>query len=375
MTHPPGTAYSGVTDRRKQEMNATLSSSANRHAVVIGGSLAGLLSARALAKHFSRVTVIERDSYPAQAVVRTGVPQAHHVHALLLRGLQIIESEFPRIREQFCRHDATLLDSAADFSWFTPAGWAPRFQSGLPFLAASRALVEHMVRCRVAAIPNVEFRENAAAVRLHASENRRKILGVYVQSRDAAAPLSLVTADLTIDASGRSSAAPEWLASFGYQRPPESVVDGYLGYASRIFRRQQWFPGNRQASFSQARPPQLCRMGFALPVEGERWMVTLGGGGRDYPPTGEKEFTEFARSLPNPNIYHVITTSEPLSAIRSYRTMQNRFRHYEKIRMPAGFLVVWRCGLRFQSCLRPGNVDGRYRLAVVVRCGVERTHT
>ena len=35
-----------------------------RHAVVLGGSLAGLLTARVLADHFEEVTLIERDAYP-----------------------------------------------------------------------------------------------------------------------------------------------------------------------------------------------------------------------------------------------------------------------------------------------------------------------
>lgn len=37
---------------------------ATRHAVVIGGSLAGLLTARVLAEHAEKVTVVERDRLP-----------------------------------------------------------------------------------------------------------------------------------------------------------------------------------------------------------------------------------------------------------------------------------------------------------------------
>ena len=56
-----------------------------RHAVVLGGSLAGLLAARVLSDHFEEVTLIERDAYPETAEVRRGIPQANHVHGLLLR--------------------------------------------------------------------------------------------------------------------------------------------------------------------------------------------------------------------------------------------------------------------------------------------------
>ena len=37
--------------------------SSGTHAVVIGGSLAGLMAARVLSDHFSRVTILERDAY------------------------------------------------------------------------------------------------------------------------------------------------------------------------------------------------------------------------------------------------------------------------------------------------------------------------
>ena len=65
------------------------------HAVVLGGSLAGLLAARVLADHFERVTLIERDAYLETSEARRGTPQANHVHGLLVRGRQILEEFFP----------------------------------------------------------------------------------------------------------------------------------------------------------------------------------------------------------------------------------------------------------------------------------------
>ena len=66
-----------------------------QHAVVLGGSLTGLLAARVLADHFDRVTLIERDAYPENTEARRGIPQANHVHGLLVRGRQILEEFFP----------------------------------------------------------------------------------------------------------------------------------------------------------------------------------------------------------------------------------------------------------------------------------------
>jgi 2-polyprenyl-6-methoxyphenol hydroxylase-like FAD-dependent oxidoreductase len=65
--------------------------STNRqHAIVMGGSLAGLLAARVLSKHFDRVTIIEKDRVNHQPESRSGQPQTQHLHALLAKGLQVI---------------------------------------------------------------------------------------------------------------------------------------------------------------------------------------------------------------------------------------------------------------------------------------------
>jgi 2-polyprenyl-6-methoxyphenol hydroxylase-like FAD-dependent oxidoreductase len=44
------------------------------HAIVIGGSMAGLLAARVLSDHFERVTILERDLLLDDAEPRKGVP-------------------------------------------------------------------------------------------------------------------------------------------------------------------------------------------------------------------------------------------------------------------------------------------------------------
>ena len=60
------------------------------HAVVLGGSIAGLLAARVLADRYPRVTVVERDRLPSTVEHRRGLPHGRHVHGMLPRGLQIL---------------------------------------------------------------------------------------------------------------------------------------------------------------------------------------------------------------------------------------------------------------------------------------------
>src|SRR3954471_11017692 len=158
-----------------------------RHAAVIGGSLAGLLAARVLANHYDTVTVLERDRYPAEPGPRKGVPQARHLHVLLARGQRVFEGYFPGIRQEMLGHGATLIDAARDLAWLTPAGWGPRFDCGLNYVACSRDLIDWAVHRRVADLPNLTIREESDVTGLTRSEDRRSVTGVVVRSRGAGA--------------------------------------------------------------------------------------------------------------------------------------------------------------------------------------------
>ena len=61
-----------------------------RCAVVVGAGIGGLSMAGALAKHFERVEIFERDHLTASAASRPGTPQDRHPHGLLAGGLQAL---------------------------------------------------------------------------------------------------------------------------------------------------------------------------------------------------------------------------------------------------------------------------------------------
>jgi hypothetical protein len=58
------------------------------HAIVLGGSIAGLLAARLLADAYDQVTVVDRDDLVPGGRPRPGAPQGRHIHGLLARGQQ-----------------------------------------------------------------------------------------------------------------------------------------------------------------------------------------------------------------------------------------------------------------------------------------------
>ena len=61
-----------------------------QQAVVIGGSLAGLMTARVLADYFDHVTMLERDEIEDRPVIHKSIPQGNHLHGLLQGGQQVL---------------------------------------------------------------------------------------------------------------------------------------------------------------------------------------------------------------------------------------------------------------------------------------------
>ena len=311
-------------------------------AIVIGGSITGLLSARVLSDYYDSVTVIERDSLPNDAEYRNGTPQAHHLHTLLAEGQELLKKFFPNIEQDFEEYGAPYLRWGMDTATRLSTGWIDRFDTGIRSHVLSRVTLEWIIRQRVYAIPNVTFMTQQQVNHLVASADQSTITGVHITSRKDQSEQNL-TADLIVDASGRGSKTPKWLQDLGYAAPQETIINSYLGYATR------WYLLPEDASYSwttiliQTIPKQgLNRGAGVFIVEGNRLVVTLAGANKDYPPTDDEEkFLDFAKSLASPIVYDIIKDLTPISPIYGYRRTENQFRHYEKLaRMPQGFIVL-----------------------------------
>lgn len=111
-------------------------------AIVVGGGIAGLLAGRVLSDHFSHITILDRDRFPNGPVFRKGAPQAHHLHVLLARGLEILEEFFPGIGEELVNAGAVRLQWPSDTIWLGPRGWTRRFTPGVNVISCGREVLE-----------------------------------------------------------------------------------------------------------------------------------------------------------------------------------------------------------------------------------------
>ena len=305
------------------------------HAIVIGGSFAGLTAARVLSDHFNRVTIVERDDFPDEWAPRKGVPQSPHVHGILKLGRETLEGLFPGFLEETERQGAILFDQIALGAMYSPYGWSARGKSTVRGHGVRRALLEHVASRFVVALPRVEVvRARVDGLRIGGTPSR--VCGVTLA--DSGAPH--LEGDLVVDAGGRGSAAPRWLEDIGHTPPEETRVNGFVGYASRWVRvPEDAWPGDYRF-LAQLPIPGNTKGGILYPQDNGLHVMSLFGQSRDYPPGEEAAFMGFLAQCVTPLLHQVMARAETVSRISTSRSTANRWRHYERQQSPPGGFVA-----------------------------------
>jgi 2-polyprenyl-6-methoxyphenol hydroxylase-like FAD-dependent oxidoreductase len=313
---------------------------AGDHAVVLGGSIAGLLAARVLAEAYPQVTVVDRDALPPGSVPRRGAPQARHIHALLAGGQQVLGQLFPGLTAELVAHGAPVGDVLGDTRLVFGGHRLARAEVGLVAVSASRLLLEDRVRARVRALPGVRFAPASDVVGLRSSPDRRRITGTRLLRRADGSAEEVLDADLVVDATGRGSRAPIWLEALGFDRPDEDRVRVDVGYATRRYRlAADALDGDVGCLHGPL--PDRPRGGALARLEGDIWMLTLFGFLGDHPPTDPEGFDAFARTLRFPDLHDAVRAGEPIDDPVPFRFPASVRRRYERIRhLPEGFVVM-----------------------------------
>jgi 2-polyprenyl-6-methoxyphenol hydroxylase-like FAD-dependent oxidoreductase len=310
------------------------------HAVVLGGSIAGLLAARVLADAYDHVTIVDRDELVPGSKPRRGGPQARHIHGLLARGQQVLEELFPGLTAELVEQGVPIGDALGDARLLLGGHRLARGDVGLAVLSASRPLLEDRIRARVRALPEVTFAPPSDAVGLRCSPDGRQVTGARLLRRADASAEELIDAELVIDATGRGSRAPAWLQALGLGQPEVDRVRVDVGYVTRRYRlAHDCLEGDLACIHGHT--PDRPRGGALARLEADVWMLTLFGLLGDHPPKDRDGFDAFARSLRFPDIHEAVGAAEPIDGAAAYRFQANVRRRYERMReFPDGFLVM-----------------------------------
>jgi len=305
-----------------------------QHAVVIGGGIAGLLAARAVADRFQRVTLLERDALPDGPDMRKKTPQAPHSHVLGAIGYRKLNYLFPGIDRDLAAAGAAPFDYVADCRNHV-GHWLPRFASGLESRMCTRMLLEHAMRRRLAMVPNVDILDRQRVAQVLVSDDRRRVVGV---ERDDGSQLP---ADLVIDASGLGSRTPRLVEDLGCGEPEVNQVDLLSATVTQLFHPPPDIPVPDWVAVFVRSAPDNPRIGALTRIEGGLWRVSMSGLGGLYPPRTEEGFLAFTRDLVSQEIYHLIRDAQPASPIYYYGRSLSRWVRYDNLaRFPDGIVVV-----------------------------------
>ncbi|MGO9788877.1 MAG: FAD-dependent oxidoreductase [Solirubrobacteraceae bacterium] len=244
--------------------------------VVVGGGVCGLMSAMVLARDGHEVTILESDSarVPESAEEawesweRNGVAQFRLAHYLHSAGRAILEEELP---------DVTAALSAAGAVRFDPVeAMPPMIVDRVPrdgderfvTLTARRPVLEQVLARSAMQQPGLEIRRGVTASGLTSTsyDGTPHVTGVRIKSGEQ------ISADLVIDATGRSSRLPKWLQEAGTRAVYEESEDSGFIYYGRTFRSDN---GTLPAVIG----PMVSRLGtislLTLPADNGTWAVVI----------------------------------------------------------------------------------------------------
>ena len=204
-------------------------------ALVLGGSIGGIVAARVLSEVYEQVTVIERDASPALGEQRKGVPQGHHTHGLLYAGREALERLFPGWTDEVVRHGGVVGCPGRDGWWVHHGLPQARVDAPTQGLGASRPLLEGTLRTCLLRRPGVRWLERTEVLSPLWSEDERSVLGAHLRDPDGTE--RVLRSDLVVDALGRGSPTPRWLQQRGYAEPASDEVRVDVHYTTRLFRR------------------------------------------------------------------------------------------------------------------------------------------
>jgi 2-polyprenyl-6-methoxyphenol hydroxylase-like FAD-dependent oxidoreductase len=331
-----------------------MSSLKEKEAVVIGAGIGGLAAAKALANHFGRVTVLDRDRLPSEAEPRVGTPQARHTHALIAGGLKALTVLFPGFDADVDKAGGVKmragLDPQLERPGFDPF---PKRDLGWDTYSASRPLFELAVRRRIERQENIKLLPKSRVTELIRSPDGTAVTAVRWESSNGETHTS--NADLVVDASGRGTLTLAFLETLGLGKPEETEIGIDQAYSTAIFEIPTTAPSGWKGVMVLPSAPTSSRGAFLFPIEQNKWIVSAGANHGDAPPGDLAGFLEFLKSLRTQTIYDAVKEARLVGEMARFVLPSSMRRHFEKMeKFPRGLLSIGDVICRFNPVFGQG---------------------
>ena len=309
----------------------------NTHAVVLGGGMAGMLAAAALVGHADAITIVEGDTFPETPLPRKGLPQGYHSHMFMGGGADAMDTLLPGTSGLLLAAGANRRELPGGSLTLASFGWNRRSPSTAYSIVCSRELMDHVVRQQALRNTQISVLQQTQVKGLVGDASR--VTGVRIQRGEAA--VETIEADFVVDATGRRSQTPKFLAALGLPAVEEETVDSGLSYSTLLYKAPAGgssIPALLiQPQAGTGKPGQGATL---FPIENNLWICTMTGTRGGEPPTDEAGFLQFAKQQRHPIIAEMIDGLAPLGEVKPYRGTANRRRFYDKLPVPEGFVVI-----------------------------------
>ncbi|WP_395761650.1 FAD-dependent oxidoreductase [Bacillus sp. 3G2] len=322
-------------------------------AIVIGGSIAGKLAAKALSTTFKEVIIIEAGERWDGKASRKRVPQSSHPHVLLKGGEKTIEELFPAITNELIEAGSIVNNFTRDIKWHQFGLWKQQFIGKVHMVQQSRFLLEWHIQKRIDDISNVTTKYRTLVEGLLVDRKLNRVCGVKAKCLETGTQEE-IQADIVVDASGFGSKSIAWLSEHNIEVQEEKVrID--LFYATRMFKLKE---NEKFDCCNMLMSPSFPDNPYGVliqTIEDHRYFVTFSGYANEKAPQTDEEFYNFAENLSISNVTDFLNKAEAISDIQTYKIPYQVRRRFDLMNdLPERLLVVGDAHCRFDPVFGQG---------------------
>lgn len=329
------------------------------HAIIVGGSIAGMVTATYLSKYFKRITIIESDdvlndtfmkSTPDEllnyrcrlesptSLGRSGVSQIYQPHALQDGGFKILSELFPQLKDKLFNEYGARRCSMKNDSRLILSG-APLnvdLIEDFELLGIDRFTLEIVLRKELCLkLGNqIEWKCNTRVTGLIVDKSLNIVKGIkYRLKHNIGSPSIDMYGDFIIDCTGRYTSSPKWLKeSFNLIIP---TVQIHFGFGIVAFIGERLRTGDplldSAAIFGIGIDPPTKNTGFGIiPIRtietmdnnslGTLSTISVACVNSEYPPNDSYEnLLEWTKENLDPKCYTILKATKICSPLVPYR--------------------------------------------------------